>query len=380
MTKRGKLSSILWAIGYAPEKMGSFEEVIIAIAERAKLEGIRAYFVFPGIPIKILADSITAAGGRIEVFHARNRCDPVFIARFIIFLVKEKIDLVHSHFDLMNFSILLSRFFYRKPFFIWHQHHITGSKSRLARRIFFSFLGWQADKVIAISNAVKNDLVAKGLSENKVALVYNGFNVGKFEIDYRVEAEALKSEFKINSTDVVISCIAQGRPEKGQLFLLEACGRIKGKFPNIRLLLIGAKGHKYFSVLLEAARNAGVENKVTFTEMRNDVPPILFLTDIVAIPSLSEGLSYNALESMAAGKPIVASNVGGLPELIKDNETGLLVEPQDVEGLEKALLCLIFDPEKRVRLGGSAKEFVTKSGFDMTSMVDNVYSIYKRFL
>ncbi len=371
------ISSILWAIGYAPEKMGSFEEVMVAVAIKARENNICIYFAFPGNPIIELTDRIKDVGGIIRVFSVRSRFDLKFIMSFVSFLKKERIGIVHSHFDLANFSILFSRLFYKKPIYFWHQHHITGSKYPSVRKVFYRYLAHEAKKIIAISKAVKNDLISKGLREEKIELIYNGFDVDKFRFDYQMQARALRSEFNILKTDMVISCIAQGRPEKGQLFLIEAFKNIADKYPNTRLLLVGAKGHPYFSVLNESADKLKVSKKIVFTEMRNDIPQILYITDIVVIPSLSEGLSYCALEAMASGKPIVVSNVGGLPELIDDNKTGILVVPKDIKGLERALEATISDKAKREYLANNAKEFIDKSDFGLKSMVQKIYNLYE---
>jgi len=371
------LSSILWAIGYVPEKMGSFEEVMVAVAKKAKEYNTRVYYVFPGDPIVELSNRIRDAGGTIVLLPIKNRIDLRFILMFVSLLKRERIGIVHSHFDLANFPILLSRIIFRKPIYYWHQHHITGGKHPIARRIFYGYLSLEARKIIAISKAVKDDLVSKGLNKEKIELVYNGLNVDRFMSDYMDKVGELRSEFNIAKTDIVISCIAQGRPEKGQLYLIEAFKRISDVYPNARLLLVGAKGHPYISVLNEIADKLKISGKIVFTEMRNDVPQILCLTDIVVIPSLSEGLSYCALEAMASGKPVIASNVGGLPELINDNITGILVEPKDIKGLERALSAVISDNAKREYLANNAREFISKSDFRLESMVNKLYNLYE---
>ncbi|MDD5008630.1 MAG: glycosyltransferase family 4 protein [Candidatus Omnitrophica bacterium] len=370
------LPSILWAIGYAPEKMGSFEEVMVAVAKKTKENNVRICFLFPGKPIIELTDRIRDAGGIIKVLPIKNRLDLKFILKFVSLLKMERIGVVHSHFDFANFPILLSRLFYREPLFFWHQHHITGSKYPIARKAFYWYLAREAKKVIAISKAVKNDLMSKGLKEEKIELVYNGFDIGRFKLDYQAQAVALRSEFNISAANIVISCIAQGRPEKGQLYLIEAFRDISDKYPDARLLLAGAKGHPYFSVLNELADRLKIKEKIIFTEMRNDIPEILYITDIVVIPSLSEGLSYCALEAMASGKPVIASNVGGLPELIDGNKTGILVAPKDVKGLEAALNAVISDKTKRGYLADNAREFIRRSDFGLKSMVEKIYNIY----
>jgi glycosyltransferase involved in cell wall biosynthesis len=111
--------------------------------------------------------------------------------------------------------------------------------------------------------------------------------------------------------------------------------------------------------------------------MRNDVPQILYITDIVVIPSLSEGLSYCALEAMASGKPVIASDIGGLPELIDNNKTGILVTPKDIKGLEAALDAVISDKAKREYLAINAKKFIGRNDFELTSMVDKIYNLYE---
>jgi len=378
MSEKAAFRKIMWAIGYAPEKMGSFEETMIYMARESKKRNFKISFVFPDEPLHMLTQKLIESDAEVSKLPIKNRVDINFIRALISLLKKKRIDILHSHFDFANFPAAFSRCFYKSPLYFWHQHNLAGHRLPLMRKLFYNYLANQAGKVIAVSKAVKEDLVSKGFQDEKIEVIYNGVNLEKFALDYSKEAEGIRRELGIPQNSVILSCIGQGRPEKGQLFLLRAFHLIRNKYPNALLLLLGAKGGSYYGTLKEEAEELNIEKEVIFTEMRGGIPTLLYLTDIVIIPSLMEGLPYSALEAMAAKKPVIATKVGGLPEIIEHERTGILVPPGDAKAIAEAVLCLLSQDLLRKNIEKEGRRFVEEGNFTIEKMVQRVFDLYQR--
>ncbi len=164
-------------------------------------------------------------------------------------------------------------------------------------------------------------------------------------------------------------------PVKGHRFLLEAMPEILRRWPKARLLVIG-RGELEV-VLKEQVERLAIGANVHFLGMRPDVPRLLSLLDVFVLPSLSEGLSLALLEAMASGKPVVATRVGGNPELIDHGKTGFLIQPEDEKDLAAHLLNLLSDPGMMQQFGRQASERV-REHFSMGQMVDRYRDLYAR--
>lgn len=370
---------LMWVVGFIPKKMGSFEETMIYMAKEAEGRGFGMSFVFPGEPIREFKNRLFGLNAKVIVLPIKNRLDINFMRKIVFLSRLKKIDILHSHFDLANFPISFTRYCYKRPLYFWHQHNFVGTRLPLVRRMFYKYLSGVATKIIAISEAVKKDLISKGVAEDGVEVIYNGVNLEKFQINFSDEIKKIKNELGISENSIVISCIGEARPEKGQLFLLKAFSRIIGKFPYALLLLVGSKSGSFFETLKEEAGKLDIKNKVIFTEVRSDVPQILYITDLLVIPSTMEGLSYIALEAMASCKPVIASRIGGIPEVVKDGETGILVTPRDIEALSEAITYLILNPLVREKMGKVGYKIV-EGKFNIKCNIKQLSSLYEQMI
>jgi glycosyltransferase involved in cell wall biosynthesis len=154
----------------------------------------------------------------------------------------------------------------------------------------------------------------------------------------------------------MIGAIGRPRPVKGYSILLEAFSRIANDYPEARLLFVGDGPDQ--AALESQAISLGLENRATFLGDQVNIPSLLPVLDFLALPSLHEGLGNVALEAMAARLAVIGSRTGGIPEVVLDGETGLLVPPGDPAYLARALVKLIEDPLLRMRLGAAGRELV----------------------
>jgi len=165
-------------------------------------------------------------------------------------------------------------------------------------------------------------------------------------------------------------------PIKGPIYLLRAMAEVWKSYPQASLVYVG-KGDLEKELRQEASR-MGVPEKVWFLGWRDDIPEIMCILDIFALPSLNEGMGRVLVEAMAAGRPIVASNVGGIPDLVCQGKNGLLVPPEDPKALARELLFLIANPDKRRKMGDTGRKMAVQFGVD--SMVQKIDRLYRDLL
>jgi len=169
-------------------------------------------------------------------------------------------------------------------------------------------------------------------------------------------------------------------PIKGVTYLVNAMAEVVHRHPNSLLLLVGKgdeKGEEEIR-LKKQVENLGLADNVRFLGWRPDVDEIMGCFDIFVLPSLNEGMGRVLVEAMAAGLPIVASRVGGIPDLVKDGENGLLVPPADTSALEKAISSLLHDGARRKRMGKAGKKMC--GPYSAEAMVEQIDVLYTELL
>jgi L-malate glycosyltransferase len=226
------------------------------------------------------------------------------------------------------------------------------------------------DRVVCNSRAAGDRLIRHGFPENKLAFIVNGLPQTAF-------AETLPA-LPPHEGLVRVGLIARmNDPVKNHAGFLRMVGRLANKIPQTEFLLVGDGPLR--SGLESLAQELGVRHRVNFLGERQDIPGLLASMDISVVFSFSESQSNVALESMARGVPVVATRVGGNPEVVREGETGLLVAPGDEEQLATAVERLIAQPTLRAELGQAAKKFV-QSNFSMDRVVKQYEEMYEGLL
>lgn len=221
-----------------------------------------------------------------------------------------------------------------------------------------------ADKILFFCDANKNDkyhTVVKRY-EKKIDILKIGIDLATIiEIENRDKTH-LRKELSVNNNKINIVYLGQLYPPKGVHYLLEALGLIIIEFPNVMLYIVGdhviEEYRSYKEELYNIIKKNKLEDNVTFTGWRSDALDIVSLMDILVHPSLAEGFGRAVLEAMALGKPVIASRVGGLREIIKNGENGFLVEPEDYMAIAEKLTILLKDKNLREKFGQAAKDIV----------------------
>jgi glycosyltransferase involved in cell wall biosynthesis len=215
--------------------------------------------------------------------------------------------------------------------------------------------GCFVDRYIAVSQANARYLVEqKGLPAGKVTVIQNGSNLDRF-----APAEAapgMKESLGFGAEDPVLVVAARLDAQKGHRVLLEALPLIRAQVPAVRLVCVG-EGNLRGELERQAGR-LGLQDAVRWAGYQADIRPWLALADVCVLPSLYEGLPLIAIETLASGRPMVATAVDGTPEVVVDGRTGITVPPGDAGALAGAILRLLRDPELGQRLARQGRDWV----------------------
>ena len=269
---------------------------------------------------------------------------------------EEGIDIIHAHTRVTQVAVALAARITAVPYVVTCHGFF---KRRLGRALF----GCWGARTIAISSPVKESLINDfRLDPRRIALIHNGIDVERFSRDRRVP-EGLRGDF-------VIGTIGRLSPVKGQRFLIEAIAKISSVKGDIRCVIIGDGPEE--NNLKKLARDLKIDDRIIFFKSDPDTAKYLAMMDIFAFPSVKEGLGLALLEAMAAGKACVASDIGGISDIVKDNENGILFKAGDAGGLAGSIIRLMEDAALRERLG----EFVAGQ-FSADSMADGVLELYR---
>jgi glycosyltransferase involved in cell wall biosynthesis len=289
-------------------------------------------------------------------------------------VLEEGYDLVHAQTRVAQVLACLSRKFTGVPYV--STCHGFFRSGRLGRRLFPCW----GSNVIAISESVRKHLTEDfRLSPGKVTMIYNGIDVdrySRFRTDKR--DEDLAREIGIEKDVFVVGTVGRLSPVKGHNFLIEAFSGALSRHPTMRLLIVGEGSEK--KALGEQARLSGLEDKVFFTSGKDKTLESFFsIMDVFCLASVSEGLGFSLMEAMASGRPCVASDIGGLSELIENGENGLLVPSRDPEALGKAILRLAGDEDLRKRIAKKAREKALRD-FPVRYSALSTMEVYKKVL
>lgn len=229
-------------------------------------------------------------------------------------------------------------------------------------------------KVIAISDSVKGHLIDDfKVPEPAIRLVYSGVDTEGLKMEGGRSRGEVRRGFGLGDGPV-IGIVARLSDVKGHIFLVRAVKSIVRKTADAQLFIVGEG--KMENALRRAARELGIERNVVFVPEVNNIREAYYAIDIFVMPSLNEGLGLGLMEAMAWGKSCVGSAVGGILNLIRDGENGLLVRPGDSDGLAQAILRLLDSPDLCATLGNNARLFISRN-FSLEKMAEETERVYK---
>lgn len=319
-----------------------------------------------------IAENAAAAGIEVVPVPLRSDFDLTFICRLHRIIRRRKPDVVHLH-SRRGADVLggIAARTARAPAVILSRRIDNPVRPGFLTRLKYGVL---CDRIITISQAIRDVLLDGGVDSSKIACVHSVVDSAQYDVD---RDPNLRAELGVPGDSPLIGIVAQLIERKGHRYLLEAMPRIIEAYPDTRLIVLGAG--PLADVLKRQAETLGVADGVVFAGFRNDMPQVFRELDVLVHPALMEGLGVAILQAMAAGVPVVASPVGGIPEAVQDGVTGIHVPPANPEAVAEAVCRLLGDPALRARMGAAGRAFVERE-FSPARMVEGVLSVYRSVL
>jgi glycosyltransferase involved in cell wall biosynthesis len=359
--------------------MGGAERLMVPILQHLS----RTYFdpyvcalqMKDGNPI---ADEIRALGVPVECLDIKRLRDLDAIPRLTRYLKGIGAVLVHTQLEAANILGNLSAKLLRLPTVC--TIHVMPSldvktRTKLHQSVEWFVLRHFCDRVISVSEGAREyHIQISGSSPEQVTTIYNGIDLSAFvNMDNAREREVARTELGIPQDANVLITVAVLRPPKGIQFMIRALPQVLTSHPNTYYLIVGSGSHQ--DSLIAEADKAGVRERVIFAGLRKDVPRLLAASDVFVLPTLTEALPTVLAEAMGAGLPVIASRVGGVPEMIADGQNGLLVEPEDPDSLSPACIRLLDRPGERATMGAAGWQIVNQK-FSIERQVEQLKELY----
>ena len=235
----------------------------------------------------------------------------------------------------------------------------------------------QVDTVVAVSRQIEASLIAGGVSGNRVRMVYSGIDFS--EKQPQGDGPAIRQRAGIPSGAVLLGTVANLFLRKGYEVMLRALPAIIRAVPTVHYMIVGSDEHHYADRLKQLAQELQIADRVHFVGFQDPVRPFLAALDLYVHPALMEGFGIAVVEAMAMGQAVVATTTGGLPEVVAQGETGLLVPPGDAEALAATVIALLEDTLKRQQMG--RKGMVrAQERFSLAASVMQVEQVYGEVL
>lgn len=283
----------------------------------------------------------------------------------------EKIQILHTHGYRSNIIGLLASILLRVPIVTtvhgWTNHTNNVKLYEYLDRFFLRFF----DKIIAVSDSIKNTLLNSRISIHKIEKIYNTINCK--EVNDGVSVDEIRKRFHLSPNDKLVGTIGRLSKEKGVHYLLKAGSEIIATYPNVKILIIGNGPERQNLEIL--AKQLRISENVIFCGFQKNVTEFYHLIDIVVLPSITEGLPIVLLEALTYSKPVVATRVGGIPEVITNGKTGILVEPQNPSRLAEGIIRILRNSDETNRMVSEGRKLVEEhfNSKDWGKKIEKVY-------
>lgn len=356
-------------------KIGGAERVIADIAEGldGKKYDVSVWCVTRGGET---ASELREKGIKVRILGISSYHNPLSIFKLTRLLKDAGPDIVHTH---GYFASVIGRLAARKahiPAIVTHVHSTYWDYKKRHIRIERR-LSRFTHKIICCSKAVENFVKDfENIKDGKTTVIYNGVDEDRFST--LKESKSILAELGIDEGSSVVGTVSALTPHKGHEHLIQAASVVLDTLPSTRFLIVGDGILR--TRLEDQAKNLNINSSVIFTGERKDIPEILSLMDVFILPSFSrEGLGLAIIEAMAVKRPVVATEIGGIPEAVIKGKTGLLVPPGDSDALATAIIELIQDPKKAKEMGEKGRARVMER-FTKTKMLSEIQNVYQSLI
>lgn len=280
-------------------------------------------------------DAVESIGVPFRVLRQKSAYDPSVIPDALKIIRENNITLLESHGYKAHVVCLALRQLTKLPW-IAYVHGWTSENAKvelynLVEKTVVRF----ADRIIPVSESLRNRLHLGRRAKEKAVVITNAADF----VDTNQAFTSQRERYGVQESEILVGVIGRLSPEKGHRFFIEAMKAVATKFGHVKAVFVGEGQER--SALTEAICKSGLEGKIILAGFQQDVSSFYHACDIICLPSLSEGMPNVALEAMMFAKPVVAFSVGGIPEVVADGITGILVEPQNPAALAEAILDMI---------------------------------------
>ena len=313
------------------------------------------------------------------VRHVSPKADPAALWKLVALLRQEQPHIVHTHTSKAGVLGRLAARIAGVPVIVHtpHGHVFYGHFGSISSWVFLQIeraLAWITDELIALTTAEKTEHLERGVGcADRFAVIPSGIDIDRFK-QARTAGKVIPEWFDCPPNATVIGSVGWLTDIKGHRFVVDAVAQLKPEHPHLHLVIVGS-GDQH-DALLHQAKKVGINDSVHLIGHREDVEACLAGMDGFVLPSLNEGMGRALVEAMAAGLPVIASSVGGIPALIEDENNGLLVPAGDSLALAGALRRILSDPHWACTLGQNAMQSI-RTGFGVPAMVQAIESIYR---
>jgi len=321
-----------------------------------------------------------------KIPHLKNEINIFYdffaLVELILLMRKNDYSIVHTHNSKAGILGRVAANICRVPIIIHTQHSCVfkyGTLNCFQKNFFFLLEMLAAkftDKIIYISQTLRQEFINNKIgSDDKSVSIYSGIEIEKFKV--KIDAFKKRNQLGFKSNDFLVGIVSRLEEGKGNEFVIKSIPKIIEKISNIKFIFVGDGPLRDNLEML--AESLGVAEKTMFLGLRDDVSDLLQIFDIVCLASLYEGMGRVLLEAQAAGRPVVATKVGGIVDIVAENKTAILVAPRDVDALTSAIIRLINDENLRNKMSAAAEEFVDYR-FSSKKMVEDIISVYEELL
>lgn len=294
---------------------------------------------------------------------------------------REKPTIVHTHTSKAGVVGRVAALMARAPIIVHtpHGHVFYQYFGRTTTWIFAlieKLLARISDKIISLTDREELDHIRfKIASPEKFIIIHSGVDIRKFTIE-ESHGERLRRSLGIGTQSLVVGTVGRLVPVKGHKYLVEAAPRILREVPNVKFVVVG---NGYLKPILDGlTRELNVQDAFLFLDWRSDIPETMGMFELFVLPSLNEGMGRVLVEAMAARKAIIASDTGGIPDMVIHGHNGLLVPPEDSSRLAEAIITLLKDSHRREEMGRNGRLLAQR--YSVESMVNKIDALYETLL
>jgi glycosyltransferase involved in cell wall biosynthesis len=360
------------------------ENLILTLAEELRSRGIRYLIVnlWDGKPPTVaLHEAALRRGLESHVLATAWGPDPAIFPRLVAMLRRCTPDVVHTHDVKSVVAALVASRFTSTPLVGFHYGRLAMRSAWLRLEEAGGFLAFRfLRRVLANSSAQRDELLRWRLHPRRVEVIPSFVDTRQLRPPSPADVLAARARLGIAPGRPVLATVARLSPNKGHTYMLQALVRVLEGAPDVLYLVAGEgdaswRGEGGFRSELELQTRAlGLSACVRFLGYFPDLQTVLYASDLVVSPSLREGMQVSLLEAMAAGRPIVATAIGGTPDAVQDAQTGLLVPPADAPALASAVLELLRDRQRMERMSEAGRRRAEER-FDARVVADQVLGV-----